>query len=352
MDLTLAGPYFIITGDHLMSERFDEEEIMKRAGDSLKSYSNDAVTSSVEKNKALAEKYAEDAKNAKKKSKNKLYNILIFIFAAVFCFSAGYIGLYYYRTYKNEKEYKKLRTMVVDVDQEHPPDDAIVDEVEEKVVNPDSSDKKKEEKVVVKKLFAVVNGVKVQYKFKNIYTENSDFIGWLKIEGTNIDYPVMMTPSDEQYYLRRDFNGDYSIAGTLFVDTSSDLKRPSDNIIIYGHHMKTKTMFRELVDYEDESFYKSHKYITFDTIYGDNTYEVIAAFKTYIKSKDDTGFKYYDFFDAEDEKAFDSYVENIKSLTDYNIPVTAEYGDKLLTLSTCSYHTDNGRFVVVAKKIK
>ncbi|SEF44135.1 sortase B [Eubacterium ruminantium] len=328
-----------------------EDEIIKEADISLKKYSNKNVSSSVERNKKLAGKFEEEAKKAKKKNKNKLYNVLIALFAAVFLFSAGYIGLYYYRTYKNEKNYKKLRGMVVSVDEENPPDDAIVSEVEEPEQNT-SADNTESKKLVVKKLFADVDGVKVQYKFKDIYTENKDFIGWLKIEGTNIDYPVMLTPEDEQYYLRRDFNGDYSIAGTLFVDTSSDVKRPSDNIIIYGHHMKTKTMFRELVDYEDEDFYEKHKYITFDTIYGDNTYEVIAAFKTNIKDKDDTSFKYYNFFWAASEEDFDYYVDNVRYLTNYNIAESAKYGDKLLTLSTCSYHTDNGRFVVVAKKIK
>ncbi|WP_173471821.1 class B sortase [Eubacterium ruminantium] len=322
-----------LTGDKRTDERMKlDSEIDKILNDM-----SQPTETSAEKNKKLAEKMAKEAKLSKKKSKNKIYNILIALFAAVFLFSAGYIGLYYYRTYKNEKRFAKVRGMVVDVNDSDLPEDAIVEE-----------DKEKAEK----KLFAFVNGVKVQYKYKNIFDKNNDFIGWLKIPGTNIDYPVMYTPDDEEYYLRRDFNKDYSIAGTLFVSAHSTVENPSDNIIIYGHHMKTKTMFRELVDYEDEDFYKSHKYINFNTIFSDNKYEVIAAFKTNIKAKDDTSFKYYKFFNAASKEEFDEYVSNVKSLTPYNIPVTAEYGDKLITLSTCSYHTDDGRFVVVAKRIE
>ena len=111
-------------------------------------------------------------------------------------------------------------------------------------------------------------------------------------------------------------------------------------------------MFHDLLNYADESYYQEHKTVVFNTIYGNAEYEVIAAFQTNIKEVDDTSFKYYQFFDANDPSEFDEYVNNCKALTPYNIPVTAEYGDKLITLSTCSYHTDEGRYVVVAKRVK
>ena len=311
-----------------------------------KNLSDDTVSAS-EINAKLAKKYTEDAKKKKKKDKNKVYNILIVIFASIFLFSAGYLGLYYYRNYKSEKQYDKLRDMVVD-----DPDnieDLTADSSEEVIIETVDDNN---EPLTKPKAFVYIDGHKVQFKYKDIYRANHDFIGWLKIDGTTIDYPVMLTPDDEEYYLRKDFYGEYSLAGTLFADTDSNVVRPSDNILIYGHHMKTSTMFHDLMNYEEEDFYEKHKYIVFNTVYGDNKYEVIAAFRTNIKEKDDSSFKYYTFFDAADEEEFDNYVSNCKSLTSYDIPTTAKYGDKLLTLSTCSYHTDNGRFVVVAKRIE
>ena len=195
------------------------------------------------------------------------------------------------------------------------------------------------------------NDFEILKKYKKVYEKNNDLVGWIKIKNTNIDYPVMQTPEEEEYYIHRDFYGEYSSAGTLFVDLESNVQKTSDNILIYGHNMKTGKMFHDLLKYENESFYKNHKYIQFDTIYGNGTYEVIAAFRTHILTEKEDGFRYYQFFNAEDKSAFNQYVSGCKALTGYTIDTDASYGDSLLTLSTCAYHTDNGRFVVVAKKL-
>ncbi|MBR1674790.1 MAG: class B sortase [Eubacterium sp.] len=315
----------------------------------IKNTMADDTISASEVNAKIAKKYTEDAKKKKKKDKNKVYNILIAIFAGIFLFSAGYLGLYFYRNYKSEKQYDKLRDMVVEEPDIIDENDIPTDTDEEIVIEKTDENNNPLDKP---KVFVYIDGHKVQFKYKDIYRANHDFIGWLKIDGTTIDYPVMLTPDNEEYYLRKDFYGEYSLAGTLFCDTDSNVVKPSDNILIYGHHMKTSTMFHDLMNYEEEDFYQKHKYIVFNTVYGDNKYEIIAAFKTNIKEKDDTSFKYYTFFNAADEEEFNYYVENCKNLTSYDIPTTAQYGDKLLTLSTCSYHTDNGRFVVVAKRIE
>lgn len=199
--------------------------------------------------------------------------------------------------------------------------------------------------------YYLIDGVKIQENMKDLYLENRDFIGWLTIDGTSIDYPVMQCREDMNYYLKRDFNKEYSGGGSLFANVASSIKNPSDNILIYGHHMITDTMFHSLPDYEDEDYYKEHKYITFHSIYRTGTYEVIAAFRTKIQTDDDGSFEYYRFFDAKTEDEYKDYINNIKSLTPYEMDSTAEYGDKLITLSTCAYHTKNGRFVVVAKRI-
>ncbi len=197
--------------------------------------------------------------------------------------------------------------------------------------------------------------IEIIKKMQAIYAKNNDFIGWLTIDDTRIDYPVMYTPEDGQYYLHLNFEKKYSSGGCLFIDENcipvGDNK--SDNIIIYGHNMKAGTMFHDLLKYADEDFYSEHKYIYFDTIEGYGTYEVIAAFYTQFYDNP-TGNQYnvYNFVKATNKADFDAYIQNAISKTSYNVETTAEYGDQLITLSTCSYHTTNGRFVVVAKKIE
>ena len=182
--------------------------------------------------------------------------------------------------------------------------------------------------------------------YQKLLDENPDFVGWISIPGTNIDYPVVQTPDDEQFYLRKDFYKDSSRAGTIFCSADSDLKTPSMNIIIYGHHMKAGTMFAKLDGYREEDFYKEHKYIIFNTLYQYGTYEVVAAFETDLHS--DT-YPYYKFINGTEEE-YEEFIANIKAETPYETCET-QYGDQFITLSTCSYHTSNARYVVVAKKI-
>ena len=168
--------------------------------------------------------------------------------------------------------------------------------------------------------------------YEDIYNQNPDFVGWLTIPGTNIDYPVVQTPDNR--------------AGTLFCSADSDVLTPSMNIIIYGHHMKAGTMFAQLDGYMEEDFYKEHKYIQFNTCTRNATYEVIAAFPTDIY---DGTYKYYGFINGTEEE-FNEFIENTKGKTPYQT-ADVEYGDEFLTLSTCAYHTSGGRFVVVAKRV-
>lgn len=275
-------------------------------------------------------------KKTKRKKNSVLYWILLVLLFAIFAGCLIYLVKYFWESKKSEDKVDELRELIV-IDENsdmHQPDivatasDAETDTFEE------------------------VDGKRILSKYVNLYKRNNDFIGWLTIEGTVIDYPVMQSMYDEEYYLRRDFDKEYSYAGTLFIDTSCNVEKPSDNIIIYGHHMNTGKMFHELEEYEDEEYYEKHKFITFDTIYGSGTYEVIAAYRTKIYDEDYTGFKYYEFFDARDSVEFENYVSNCKSLTPYNIEASAKYGDSLITLSTCAYHTENGRFVVVARKME
>ncbi len=211
----------------------------------------------------------------------------------------------------------------------------------------------------------VVPAAKKTVKMEEVFQMNDDSVGWLKIDGTVIDYPVMQTPSDEQFYLNRDFNGKYSAYGCIIADTDSvigtgtgaedyaDGTRPSTNIILHGHNMKNGTMFGGLDSYRDRAYEKSHSIIKFSSLYEDREYEICAVFLSQVYKKGQTDvFKYYQFFNAGSEEEFNDFYENIKKMSMYDTGVTASYGDEFITLSVCAYHVDNGRLVVVGKRIK
>lgn len=185
-------------------------------------------------------------------------------------------------------------------------------------------------------------------KYSDLYAQNNDFIGWIKIEDTVIDYPVMQSKNSPDFYLKHNFNKAYSRFGVPYMQENCSLS--SDNIIVYGHNMKNKSMFNELTKYKNKDFYNTHRYIQFDTLSEQRIYEVICAFKTVAYT--DNGFQYYNFVKANTEEDFSAYIEKCQALSFYDTGVKAEYGDKLITLSTCEYSQNNGRLVVVAKLIE
>ena len=189
-------------------------------------------------------------------------------------------------------------------------------------------------------------------KYSKLYETNPDFAGWISIPGTTIDYPVMYKAADNETYLHANFNGEYDAAGTPFIDGYCTMNPPCDNLIIYGHNMNDKSMFQPLLNYKDREFYESHKTIQFDTRYETGTYEVIAVNITRVLGKNESGFRYYqntNFFNEED---FNTYMDNLFAGSLYERDPSITYGDQFITLSTCEYTYENGRLIVVAKKVK
>ena len=184
------------------------------------------------------------------------------------------------------------------------------------------------------------------------YLANQDMAGWLQIPGTTIDYPVMWTPADETYYLYKDFEGNKNQNGCLILDTDSSVDPLSTNLIIHGHNMKSGAMFGNLLKFEDQEYFKTHKKILLYTLKCQRNYEIIAVFRSQVFKKTDQVFKFYQFFQADTEEEFNDFYHNIKALSLYDTGVTAEFGDHFITLSTCVYHVTNGRFVVVAKEVE
>lgn len=177
---------------------------------------------------------------------------------------------------------------------------------------------------------------------KPIFEKNNDCIGWISIEGTTVDYPVMYTPSEHQKYLRKNFEGKYSISGVPFMQENCTLE--SDNIIIYGHNMENGTMFSDVTAYIDEAYSKKHPTIEFETALGLETYTVFAVAQ--VKSTD----SWYSFVGASDSDSFDEKIAEICKKALYVTDVTPEYGQKLLTLSTCYGKYDNDRMIVICVK--
>ena len=187
-------------------------------------------------------------------------------------------------------------------------------------------------------------------EYETLYNKNKKLIGWLKIDDTNIDYPVMQT-SDNTYYLDHNYNQEYDKNGSIFLDYNCSVYPRSTNMIVYGHHMKSGNMFGNLQKYAKESYGEKHSIITFDTIYEKAQYQVMYVFRSQVYNEDDIVFKYYQFIEANSETEFDSYMQEMSALSLYDTGVTAEFGDSLLTLSTCDSSQTDGRFVVVAKRI-
>ncbi len=189
-------------------------------------------------------------------------------------------------------------------------------------------------------------------EYQPIIQVNPDFGGWITIEGTQIDYPVMYTKSDDRFYLKHNFDREEDINGTLFMDSRVNLARPGTNIIIYGHNMKSGQMFGGLKSYLNEDYFQSHKQITFDTIYEKGVYEVFAVCLAQVRYQDEDAYRYYNFIQADSEEAFLEFLRNVEQLSvfaDQNLP---EYGDELLTLSTCNSYVEDGRLFLVAKKCR
>ena len=186
--------------------------------------------------------------------------------------------------------------------------------------------------------------------YQELHNQNPDMVGWLQIEGSKINYPVMQTTEDNaNYYLYKDFDKQQSVRGSIYAAEICDVFEPSDNITLFGHNMKDGSMFAYLGNYYQKSAWENNPMIFFDTLTESHVYKIFAVFKT--SGTDNVGFAYHQMADAKDEAEFNKFVATCKELSFYDTGITPVYGDKLLCLSTCEYTIDNGRFVVAAVRI-
>ena len=190
---------------------------------------------------------------------------------------------------------------------------------------------------------------KKMIQVKSLQQKNPDIVGLLEIENTNISYPVLQG-NDNEYYMTHNYKKEKSKNGSIFLDKDYDWNIQSNNYLIYGHNLNNGTMFQELLKYSDESFYKEHPEINFTTADEEAKYDIISVFRSKVYNITDNVFKYYFFINPKTEEEYNNYIKNIKEISLYNIDKTANYGTQLITLSTCSYHVKDGRFVVVGAK--
>lgn len=261
----------------------------------------------------------------KKEKQSIVRLVLAILFLCIALVCECYLGNYFLKTQKSQNNVASLKELVIE--------------------DTDFSTTSEQPEMVV------VNGRAVQKKYAELYRENPDFIGWITIPDTRVDYPVMQNMTENEYYIHRNFEQEWDDSGLPFLDYRCSFTKPTANLLIYGHNMKAGTMFSDIIKYDSKEFYDTHPRFSFHTIDGDGEYEVIAAFYSKVYDDETDVFKYYEFFDAASKEEFDAYVEQVKALTSYDIEATAHYGDSLITLSTCAYHTEDGRFAVVARKI-
>lgn len=188
-------------------------------------------------------------------------------------------------------------------------------------------------------------------QYQELYALNHDMVGWITVQNSDIDYPVVQC-EDSDYYLKHDFFGEENKNGQIILDTLCDPYTPSYNLIISGHNMKNESMFSRLYEYyRYKEDWRKHKFIEFDTLMEQRYYVVIAAFFSANYDEDEEGFRYN--ADIRYRVDAEQWLDEVRSYQLYDTELDAEFGDEFLTLTTCnSNRRKNGRFVVICRRIR
>ena len=269
-----------------------------------------------------------------------LWRALTIICAAVFVFSASMVVVLWVKGQREEEAFRDLAAIV------HASQPAAAESSAEagsagSAADPQSAPAASGEAE------SAVSQEPEQSGFAFLRDLNEDLFGWLTIEGTGVDYPVMFTPDSPEYYLRRDFQGSWAQSGVPFLDGA--WTESCGHYLLYGHNMDNGTMFAPILGYRDKAYFDEHPVIEFETADGPGEYAIFAVFysQAYPVDAQDV-FRYYYCLDLSTQEAFDFYVSQARAASVYDTGVVPVFGETILTLSTCSYHTDDGRFVVAA----
>ena len=262
--------------------------------------------------------------------KKAIYTVTIFVLLVVFGVSAFMVGRYIINGRQQAQNYEELAQMREEIRQENEATMAATQPTEADVPTEPTEPR-------------------MLAEYAAVYEQNPDLVGWIQIDGTDLDYPVMHTPDRVDYYLKRDFFGQQSDWGCIYIREQCDMFEPSDNITVYGHTMRDGSMFACLHDYLDKETWEYNPLIFFDTLYEYHCYKIFAVFTTTASVGE--GFTYHQMVDAESEADFNEFIATCKDLAVYDTGITPVYGDKVICLSTCEYTQENGRLVVAAVRI-
>ena len=240
-------------------------------------------------------------KRAVKKKNSPLYNILMVILIGIICYSGFNIGKIFYTYYAGSQAYTQVQTLA-----------GVKEEKEPENIN-----------------------------FDTLLKENPDVKGWIYLKNSNINYPILQA-KDNAFYLRRLFNKEWNIKGSIFIDYRNINPFESFNTVVYGHKVQDGTMFSQLAEYKDKNFYKTHKNMTIYTPKIKYNVEIFGG--VYLNANSD---KYkFDFADDMEKSEFLKWIKN-NSFISTNVNVSPD--DKIVMFSTCTEYEGEGRTAIFGK---
>ena len=284
----------------------------------------------------------------------RILTVIESVLILIFFFSLSYILLNLYLDNKSEKTLSDMRNVVkasrLQQEEIKIPEAAIAKNEEKKAkVEAELAKKEAEKKAEAEAMTTKKTNVILDV-YKEFHDKNENFNGWLYVEDTELEYPVMKGP-DNKFYLSHDIERKYDKHGMLIMDDGCDETASCPHLIIYGHNVNSGKMFGDLLFYKDASYYKYHPDISFDTLYERGSYRVFAVLATTVNEaqKEIELFTTYSF---NNKKDYEKIVKWAKEHSLYKIDYVPEYGDGILSLVTCEHSQDEGRFVVMAARVK
>ena len=285
----------------------------------------------------------------KTKAKRKGIHVAIYLLLSILIILSLIYIINFFSLKQEAKEQSKLLS-AIDIYGREETKEVTQNNLENGKENVESESEEKGETISTENTEEVKQETERMLQVKELQGQNADIIGWIEIENTNINYPVLQG-TNNRYYMTHNYKKENSKNGSIFLDATYNWNIPSNNLLIYGHNLGNGMMFQELLKYEKESFYQENPVIRFTTAEEDAEYEIISVFKSrvYYKSEKNV-FRYYYFINSKSEEEYNQFVKNAKNASLYSIDATANYGDQLITLSTCSYYVQDGRFAVVGRR--
>ena len=262
-----------------------------------------------------------------------VYRGILVVLVAVFLFSGYKVASYYISAYTEGKVYDDLNQLVQNADKDKRPND------------PSGSSGGSGSNEPLPPVYAESGRL---YRYDALFEQNNDMVGWIQIPGTDQGYPLMQTPGDEEYYLRRNFKKKNAKTGTPFLDKDSDFENPNSRVMIHGHNLKSGGMFYPLMQYTKKSHWKKYPTLSVDTLYQQRTYQIVAVVR--VDLAEAGHFAYYAYDNFTSEASYNGFMEDAKKASLYDTGITPVYGQQVLVISTCSYHVsgDGGRLAIIA----